>query len=177
MSKRPEMRGRSALVRRLFGALLGLVATGCLRVDVSEGGRVDVTPAGVPCPVSPAAEEQPERIASACHLYTSSGIPAEVTLSATPDPGYTWTGWRGSLACGTDPVCTLSVLGPTRLEAVFEPVAQAHAFTPEAIHLGVDGVAYLTELTAATVHRYSLTKRRWLAPLAVPPEPRQRGGG
>jgi hypothetical protein len=150
--------------------VLALLFTGCLRLDVAEGGRVEVEPLGTGCsPLEIAPPDEPERLQRSCHLFLAHGVPTpqQVTLRATPEPGFVWRGWHGAPAeCEDSSECSVWVDRPLWIEARFEPAATS--FTPDAIHVGVDGIAYLPELAAGRIHRFSLARRLWLVPLEIP---------
>jgi DNA-binding beta-propeller fold protein YncE len=157
--RNPSLR---ALVAVLFGAFLG---TGCLRLDVTEGGSVVVSPAGHACsrfvPVPPA---EPELITQSCHSYPS---PAWLDLTATAEPGFEFSRWEGVpwLTCNTSTSCRLWIWSAAHVTAVFEPIIPD--YTPDRILVDPGGTVYLLSRGNDTIFRYSLSKERWLASIPL----------
>jgi len=56
---------------------------------------------------------------STCFAVDALGT--KVTLQATPDPGYYFTGWSGNVCTGTAPTCTFSIGADTTVYANFLP--------------------------------------------------------
>ena len=73
-----------------------------LNLSISGNGTVRSDPAGIDCGTD-------------CTESYVNGT--EVTLTATPDPGWQFTGWGG--ACTGTSDCTLSITGPTKVTANF----------------------------------------------------------
>jgi len=58
---------------------------------------------------------------SVCHVSLPGA--AQVTLTATPDPGYVFMGWAGD--CQGSPTASVHVNGPKSCEALFEPAVSS----------------------------------------------------
>ena len=76
-----------------------------IKVGVTEGGEVVSEPGGIHCPNNPAS--------------TCQGQVAEITLTATPKPGFRFKGWAECEA-GALPVCHIRLRGPREVKARFE---------------------------------------------------------
>lgn len=78
-----------------------------LFVSVTGAGTVTSSPAGIDCGNG--------------HPTCSAGVPlnSPVTLTATPAPGSTLSGWVGAPTCGTKTTCTITLFGTTSIGVVF----------------------------------------------------------
>ena len=78
-----------------------------IKVGINEGGEVVSEPGGIHCPHNAAS--------------TCQGQVAEITLTATPKPGFRFKGWEGCEA-GALPVCHIRLRGPRDVKARFEKI-------------------------------------------------------
>ncbi len=81
-----------------------------LAVSVSGSGRVSSAPAGISCPPTCSASFETD---------------SQVTLTATPTPGWTFAGWSG--ACSGTGACAMQMANPRTVTATFAPPDTAYA--------------------------------------------------
>lgn len=96
-------------------------------VTLLGAGAVASTPVGINCP------------SVACAAwFDPSQFP--VSLAATPDPGKSFTAWGGACsACGSNPVCPISLLATATCTATFDVIPPAYHTLSVTIDGGTNG--------------------------------------
>ncbi len=157
MPARPTL----TLVRGL-SLLLLLALTGCMLTTSTEGGSIEVSPAGA-CPWGSRTGSEPERKTYACNQYL---WPTLARFEAVAEEGFEFSHWAGDAErCGDDPECDLFVTHLRTASAVFTPIQPD--FEPTQAFVGRDGVLYLFSPEIGTIFRWLLADERYLPPIAL----------